>query len=77
MRLYEGEKTKVSPRMDAAVGVITTSKLVKPVYYAAYAEHVCLYFHHVRYDSLISLGWVTCMDNSVTTNSFSSPVTEL
>ncbi len=35
----KGEKTKVTPRMDVAVGVITTSKLVKPVYYAAYAEH--------------------------------------
>ncbi len=35
----KGEKTKVTPRMDVAVGVITTSKLVKPVYFAAYAEH--------------------------------------
>ncbi len=35
----KGEKTKVTPRMDVAVGVITTSKLVKPVFYAAYAEH--------------------------------------
>lgn len=32
-------KSKVTPRMDVAVGVITTSKLVKPVYYAAFAEH--------------------------------------
>ena len=32
-------KSKVTPRMDVAVGVITTSKLVKPVYYASFAEH--------------------------------------
>lgn len=35
----KGTKSKATPRMDVAVGVITTSKLVKPVYYAAYAEH--------------------------------------
>jgi hypothetical protein len=35
----KGTKSKASPRMDVAVGVITTSKLVKPVFYAAYAEH--------------------------------------
>lgn len=32
-------KSKVTPRMDVAVGVITTSKLVKPVYFASYAGH--------------------------------------
>lgn len=32
-------KSKTTPRMDIAVGVITTSKLVKPVYYASYADH--------------------------------------
>ncbi len=32
-------KSKVAPRMDVAVGVITTSKLVKPVYFATYAGH--------------------------------------
>jgi hypothetical protein len=35
----KGNGSKTTPRMDVAVGVITTSKLVKPVYYAAYAEH--------------------------------------
>lgn len=35
----KGTKSKASPRMDVAVGVITTSKLVKPVSYAAFAEH--------------------------------------
>jgi hypothetical protein len=35
----KGKGSKTTPRMDVAVGVITTSKLVKPVYYAAYAEH--------------------------------------
>jgi tetratricopeptide (TPR) repeat protein len=32
-------KSKATPRMDVAVGVITTSKLVKPVYFATYAGH--------------------------------------
>lgn len=32
-------KSKASPRLDVATGVITTSKLVKPVYFAAYAGH--------------------------------------
>lgn len=35
----KGAKTKSSPRMQVATGVITTSKLVQPVYFAAYAEH--------------------------------------
>jgi hypothetical protein len=35
----KGSKSKNTPRMQVATGVITTSKLVKPVYYAAYAEH--------------------------------------
>jgi len=35
----KGTKSKATPRLDVAVGIITTSKLVKPVYYAAYAEH--------------------------------------
>ncbi len=35
----KGGKSKATPRMDVAVGVITTSKLVKPVYFAAYADH--------------------------------------
>ncbi len=35
----KGTKTKASPRMPVATGLITTSKLVKPVYFAAYAEH--------------------------------------
>jgi outer membrane protein OmpA-like peptidoglycan-associated protein len=36
----KGTKTKTtSPRMDVAVGVITTSKLVQNSYYAAWAEH--------------------------------------
>lgn len=32
-------KSKATPRMQVATGIITTSKLVKPVYFAAYAEH--------------------------------------
>lgn len=35
----KGSKSKASPRMQVATGIITTSKLVKPVYYAAYADH--------------------------------------
>jgi hypothetical protein len=35
----KGEKTKSSGRMQVATGIITTSKLVKPVYFAAYAGH--------------------------------------
>jgi tetratricopeptide (TPR) repeat protein len=35
----KGTKSKASPRMQVATGIITTSKLVKPVYYAAYAGH--------------------------------------
>ncbi len=35
----KGSGSKTTPRMDVAVGVITTSKLVKPVYYATYAGH--------------------------------------
>ncbi len=35
----KGAKSKSTPRMQVATGVITTSKLVKPVYYAAYADH--------------------------------------
>lgn len=32
-------KSKATPRMQVATGLITTSKLVKPVYHAAFAEH--------------------------------------
>lgn len=35
----KGSKNKTTPRMPIATGVITTSKLVKPVYFAAYAGH--------------------------------------
>ena len=35
----KGEKSKASPRMQVATGVVTTSKLVQPVFYAAYADH--------------------------------------
>jgi hypothetical protein len=35
----KGAKSKASPRMQVATGVITTSKLVKPAYFAAYADH--------------------------------------
>jgi tetratricopeptide (TPR) repeat protein len=35
----KGSKSKVTPRLQVATGIITTSKLVKPVYYASYAEH--------------------------------------
>lgn len=35
----KGGKSKATPRMDVAVGVITTSKLVKPVAYPVYAGH--------------------------------------
>ncbi|MGC1243829.1 MAG: tetratricopeptide repeat protein [Chryseosolibacter sp.] len=35
----KGEKAKSSPRMQVATGVVTTSKLVRPVYFAAYADH--------------------------------------
>jgi hypothetical protein len=35
----KGSKSKPTPRMQVAVGVITTSKLVKPVFYASFAEH--------------------------------------
>jgi tetratricopeptide (TPR) repeat protein len=35
----KGTKSKNSGRMQVATGIITTSKLVKPVYYAAFAEH--------------------------------------
>ena len=35
----KGEKAKTTERMPVATGVITTSKLVQPVAYAAYAEH--------------------------------------
>lgn len=35
----KGEKTKSSGRMQVATGVITTSTLVKPVYFPAYADH--------------------------------------
>ncbi|HKZ36399.1 MAG TPA: hypothetical protein VJ184_02035 [Chryseolinea sp.] len=35
----KGEKSKASPRMPVATGIITTSKLVKPVYFAAFADH--------------------------------------
>lgn len=35
----KGEKSKASPRMQVATGVITTSQLVEPVFFAAYADH--------------------------------------
>ena len=35
----QGTKTKTTPRLDVAVGLITTSKLVKNSYYAALAAH--------------------------------------
>ena len=35
----KGEKSKSSPRMQVATGVVTTSKLVRPAYFAAYADH--------------------------------------
>lgn len=35
----KGEKSKASGRMQVATGIITTSQLVKPVYFAAYADH--------------------------------------
>jgi hypothetical protein len=35
----KGGKSKKSPRMQVATGIITTSKLVKPAYHAAFAEH--------------------------------------
>ena len=35
----KGEKAKNSGRMQVATGVITTSQLVKPVFFAAYAGH--------------------------------------
>jgi hypothetical protein len=35
----KGAKTKSTPRMDVATGLITTSKLVQNSYYAAYAGH--------------------------------------
>jgi hypothetical protein len=35
----KGEKSKTTPRMPVATGIITTSKLVKPVFFAAYADH--------------------------------------
>lgn len=35
----KGEKTKSTERLPVATGVITTSKLVKPVFFAAYADH--------------------------------------
>lgn len=35
----KGGKSKATPRMDVAVGIITTSKLAKPVAFAAYANH--------------------------------------
>jgi hypothetical protein len=35
----KGTKSKESERMPVATGIVTTSKLVQPVYFAAYAEH--------------------------------------
>lgn len=35
----KGTKSKTTPRLQVAKGIITTSKLVKPVYFAAYADH--------------------------------------
>lgn len=35
----KGTKSKTTPRMDVATGMITTSKLVQNSYYAAFADH--------------------------------------
>jgi hypothetical protein len=35
----KGAKSKTTPRMDVATGMITTSKLVQNSYYAAFADH--------------------------------------
>jgi len=35
----KGSKTKTTPRLDVATGIITTSKLVQKSYYAAFADH--------------------------------------
>jgi len=35
----KGAKSKKSPRLDVATGIITTSKLVQNSYYAAFADH--------------------------------------
>lgn len=35
----KGSKSKKTPRMQVATGIITTSKLVKPVYYPAFSDH--------------------------------------
>jgi hypothetical protein len=35
----KGEKTKASGRMQVATGIVTTSQLVEPVFFAAYANH--------------------------------------
>ena len=35
----KGTKAKVTPRLDVATGIITTSKLVQNSYYAAFAAH--------------------------------------
>ncbi len=35
----KGTKSKTTPRMDVATGLITTSKLVQNSYYAAFADH--------------------------------------
>lgn len=35
----KGTKSKKTPRLQVATGIVTTSKLVKPVYFAAFANH--------------------------------------
>jgi hypothetical protein len=35
----KGGKSKTTPRLQVATGIITTSKLVKPVFFAAFADH--------------------------------------
>jgi tetratricopeptide (TPR) repeat protein len=35
----KGSKSKATPRMQVATGIITTSKLVKPVYFPAFSDH--------------------------------------
>ncbi|MFZ5972757.1 MAG: tetratricopeptide repeat protein [Bacteroidota bacterium] len=35
----KGAKSKTTPRMDVATGLITTSKMVQNAYYAAFADH--------------------------------------
>lgn len=47
----KGAKAKASPRLQVATGVITTSKLVKPVYFPAYSDHG--YNNQVEFEPVI------------------------